>query len=110
MVNLLFFTIRKDPYFDHVVSQLKALKEEFFGHTDLILQQSVMRRKTGVFTRLRDQSIHQRWLTEQLTRIDQTETSVVSACIDKVAFSRRYAHPFDLYNLSAFVSSVPAYF
>ena len=59
-----------------------------------------MRRKTHVFARLRDQSIHQRWMIELLASIDQTETSVVSACIGKVALSRRYAHPFDPYNLA----------
>ena len=31
---------------------------------------------------------------------DQTETALVSACIDKVASSRRYAHPFDSYDLA----------
>ena len=32
--------------------------------------------------------------------INQTKTSVVSAWIDKVALSRRYAHPFDPYDLA----------
>lgn len=100
MLNLVFCIIRKDHYFDHVVPNLKALKAKFFGHTDLILHESEMRRKTGVFSRLRDPSVHQRWMTELLAWIDQTETSVVSACIDKVALSRRYAHPFDPYDLA----------
>ena len=95
MLNLVFCIIRKDHYFEHVVPNLKALKEGFFGHTYLILDESEMRRKTHVFARLRDQSVHQRWMTVLLASINQTETSVVSACIDKVALSRRYAHPFD---------------
>ena len=66
MLNIVFCIIRKDRYFDHVVSNLKALKEEFFSHTHLILNESEMRRKTGVFARLRDQSDHQRWMTELL--------------------------------------------
>ena len=66
MLNIVFCIIRKDRYFDHVVSNLKALKEEFFSHTHLILNESEMRRKTGVFARLRDQSVHQRWMTELL--------------------------------------------
>ena len=100
MLNLVFCVIRKAHYFDHVVPNLKALKEEFFGHTDLILHESVMRWKTGVFARLRDQSMHQRSMTELLAWIDQTKTSVVSVCIDKVALSRRYAHRFDPYDFA----------
>ena len=96
MLNLVFCTIRKDHYLDHVVPNLKALKSE-------------MRRKTGFFARLRDQSIHQRWMTKLLAWIDQTETSVVSACIDKVALSRRYAHPFtSMISPFAFASNVTA--
>ena len=100
MLNLMVCIIKKDYYFDHVVPNLKGLKEEFFGHTDLILHESKIRRKTDVFARLRDQSVGQRWMIELLAWIDQTETSVVSACIDKVALSRRYAHPFYSYDLA----------
>ena len=39
-------------------------------------------------------------MIELLAWIDQTETSVVSACIGKVALLRHYAHPFDPYDLS----------
>lgn len=99
MLNLAFCIIRKDNNSGHVVPNLSALKEEFFGHADLILHEPEMRRKTCVFARSRDQPIHTRWMTELLAWIDQTETSVVSACIDKVALSRRYAHPFDPYDL-----------
>ena len=100
MLSLVFCIIPKDHYFDHDVPNLKALKAKFFDHTDLILHESEMRRKTGVFSRLRYQSVHQRWMTELLVRIDQTKTSVVSACIDKFALSRRYAYPFDPYDLT----------
>jgi hypothetical protein len=70
MLNLVFCIKKKDHYFDHVVPNLRGLKEEFFGHTDLILHESEMRWKTGVFTRLRDQSVHQRWMIELLAWID----------------------------------------
>ena len=66
MLNIVFSIIRKDHYFDHVIPNSKALKEVFFGYTDLILHESEMRRKTGVFAQLRDQSIHQHWMTELL--------------------------------------------
>ena len=59
-----------------------------------------MRRKTGVFARLRDQSMHQRSMTELLAWIDQPKTSLFSVCIDEVALSRRYAHPFDPYDFA----------
>ncbi len=42
MLNLVFCIMRKAHYFDHVVPDLKALKEAFFGHTDLILYESEM--------------------------------------------------------------------
>ena len=98
MLNLVFYIIRKDHYFDHVVPNWKAPKEEFFGHTDLILHESEIRRKTGVLARLRNKSILRRWMIELHAWINQTKTSVVSAWIDKVALSRRYAHPFDPYD------------
>ncbi len=66
MLNLMFCIIKRDHYFDHVVPNLRGFKEEFFGHTDLILHESEMRRQTGVFARLRDQSVHQRWMIELL--------------------------------------------
>ena len=100
MLNLVFCIIRKDHYFDHVAPQLKTLKEEFFGHADLILHESDMRRKTGAFSILRETTIHKRWMAQLLTWIDNTETSIISACIDKVALTRRYAHPFDPYDLA----------
>ena len=39
-------------------------------------------------------------MIELLAWIDQTETSVVSSCIGKVAVLKHYAHPFDPYDLA----------
>ena len=100
MLNLVFCIIRKDHYFDHVTPKLKQLKEEFFGHADLILHESDMRRKTGVFSILRDSNTHKRWMVQLLRWIDDSNVSVISACIDKIALTRRYAHPFDPYDLA----------
>ena len=39
-------------------------------------------------------------MVQLLRWIDQSNVSVISACIDKIALTRRYAHPFDPYDLA----------
>lgn len=100
MLNLVFCLIRKDHYIDFVVPQLHQLKIDFFGQADLILHESEMRRQTGAFAILADGDVYSRWMRELLAWIEQTDVAVISACIDKIALTRRYAHPFDPYDLA----------
>ena len=72
MLNLVFCLIRKDHYIDFVVPRLHQLKIDFFGHADLVLHESEMRRKTGAFAILADGDVYSHWMQELLAWIEQT--------------------------------------
>lgn len=60
MLNLVFCLTRKNHYIGFVIPQLQQLKINCFGHADLILHESEMRRKIGAFAILADGNIYSR--------------------------------------------------
>jgi hypothetical protein len=100
ILNVVCVLIQKTHYFNVVVPSLSRLKQRFFQSDDVVLHDSDLRRLQGACSLLRttdSQGACQAAISEW---IGSLEFQIVTACIDKDALVRRYANPFDPYDLA----------
>ena len=100
ILNVVCVLVDKTHYFNAVVPGLSRLKQRFFQTDDVVLHDSDLRRMTGACSLLRTtdtQGACQAAISEWISAL---EFQIVTACIDKEALVRRYANPFDPYDLA----------
>ena len=100
VLNLLCVLIRKEDYLDQVIPHITAIKQQFFGDSDLVLHESEMRRKQGPFKVFSDTALHHRCVSALLGMMREAPIHVIAASIHKARLKSRYSRPFDPYDLA----------
>jgi hypothetical protein len=100
ILNLVCVLVQKTHYFNAVVPGLSRLKQRFFQTDDVVLHDSDLRRMQGACSLLRTPDTQAACQAAISDWISALEFQIITACIDKEALVRRYAHPFDPYDLA----------
>lgn len=80
---LAFCLIKKSDYVGKLVPSVQQLKLEYFGHDDVILHESEIRRNQTPFAFLRDPKINQRFMHDLVRIIRTVPFEVIAAIVDK---------------------------
>lgn len=80
---LVFCVFRIDQYVRRIVPAAQQLKFEFFGHDQVILHESEIRRRRQPFELLRDDNLRKRFLGRLSNLVQQAGMVVIAAVIDK---------------------------
>ena len=96
---LVFCIFRVDQYVRNIVPATQQLKFEFFGHDQVVLHESEIRRRRQQFALLRDEELRERFLGRLSNLVEQAEMVVIAAVIDKRRMANEGANansPYDL--------------
>lgn len=96
---LVFCVFRIDQYIRNIVPAAQQLKFEFFGHDQVILHESEIRRGRQPFGLLRDDNLRERFLGRLSDLVQQAGMVVIAAAIDKRRMANKDASmdsPYDL--------------
>lgn len=96
---LVFCIFRVDQYVRNIVPATQQLKFEFFGHDQVVLHESEIRRRRQQFALLRDEELRERFLGRLSNLVEQAEMVVIAAVIDKRRMVNEGAsmdNPYDL--------------
>ena len=97
---LVFCIFRKSAYATQVTPALQSLKFKFFGHDMVVLHEHSIRKQTGAFRILRQQSVREAFNKDIGELIDSLEFTVIATCIHKERLRVRYSHPDNPYDLA----------
>jgi hypothetical protein len=98
---LVFGIIRKDLYVDQVVRPFTELKFKIWGHDQIIFHESDIRKEKGEFALLRtDPKLRKDYYQSLNEIIEAADMRFVVSVIDKIKLKKRYADPFNPYEIS----------
>ena len=97
-VGLAFCVFRIEDYVHEVVPQVQALKFRHFGHDQVVLHESEVRRGRGVFrfASLDERRVFMADLNELITGLPMT---IIAAVVDQRMLQARFGKAFDAYDL-----------
>lgn len=98
---LIFLIVRKDHYVGSLVPSVQRLKFDFLGHDQIILHERDIRRQSGAFAFLQtDAALRTAFLDRVTEIVEAADVQVACAIIDKPQLQKRYAKPWDPYELA----------
>ncbi|MDP4031709.1 MAG: DUF3800 domain-containing protein [Pseudorhodobacter sp.] len=98
---LVFMIVEKTQYADKLVPLVQKLKFDFVGHDQIILHERDIRRQSGSFAFLQvSETLRDTFLSRINDVVTEAPISVACAVIDKRELGRRYATPWDPYDLA----------
>lgn len=98
---LVFMIVQKTQYSEALVPLVQKLKFDFVGHDQIILHERDIRRQSGAFAFLQvSKTVRDGFLTRISEVIAKAPILVACAVIDKRELRRRYATPWDPYDLA----------
>ncbi|MCL7754840.1 DUF3800 domain-containing protein [Polaribacter sp. Z022] len=88
-------------YINEAVPDLQKFKFKYFGHDQVILHETDIRKSKRPFQFLRtDRNLRNNFLNDLSTIIENTNVTIVPIVIDKKKLKDKYAQPFNPYHLS----------
>ncbi len=97
---LAFCIFRKHDYMESLVPALQAFKFRHFGHDQVILHETDIRKDRKAFTFLKERGCKEAFLGELLEIVAGTPFTLVCSVIRKEPFRRRYTHPDNPYHVA----------
>lgn len=98
-VGLAFCVFRVEDYVNKVVPQVQALKFRHFGHDQVVLHESAIRRRQGQF-KLGSTVEWAAFMGELDALIKELPMAVVAAVVDQRELQRRHGKALDAYDLA----------
>ena len=97
-VGLAFCVFRVEDYVREVVPQVQALKFRYFGHDQVVLHESALRRRQGDFI-FSTSSRRAAFMQDVNALMQGLPMTVVAAVVDQRTLRERYGQAFDAYDL-----------
>lgn len=98
---LVFAIMRKSDYIAQVMKPYTELKFELWGHDQVILHESDIRKERGDFALLRtDRNLREQFYSRLTQIMAGADAKFVVSIIDKKKLTQRYRDPFNPYELS----------
>ncbi len=97
---LVFCVVKKDVYANAIQPAFKRLKFKYFGHDMTALHSHAIRKPRGEYAFLQDARLREAFLIDLTELFEQSDFSLLVHVIDKVALKKRYARPFDPYDIA----------
>ena len=86
--------------YEEAIPRFNALKERYFGSTEVILHEHDIRKHKGVFRVLRNPDLEQKFLGEINALIDELPFTLIASIIDKRKLLKKYRYPDNPYALA----------
>ncbi len=97
---LAFCIFKKTDYATTLVSNLKYFKFKHFGHDQIILHETDIRKDRGDFVLLKTREKKQSFINELSEIVDSTSFTFIAATIQKEDFIARYKTPANPYHIA----------
>lgn len=97
-VGLAFCVFRVEDYVHEVVPQVQALKFRHFGHDQVVLHESEIRRRQGDFI-FGSSDLRAAFMAELNALVREIPMTIVAAAVDQRKLHSRYGSAFDAYDL-----------
>lgn len=102
--TLAFIAIEKNHYADVIVPTLQKFKMRHLGHDQIILHERDIRRQSNQFSFLQvDPDYREAFLKELTETFDGFDIGIISTTIQKQTLKRKYARPYDPYEIALFL-------
>lgn len=96
---LIFCVVKKDVYCSDIQPAFKQLKFKYFGHDMIALHSHAIRKPKGDYAFLQIADLREKFINE-LSAIMTLDYHLIVHVIDKNALKKRYARPFDPYDIA----------
>lgn len=97
---LTFCLFSIDDYINGAVPTLQKFKFKYFGHDQIVLHETDIRKNKPPFGFLRtDRELRENFLSDLSDTIKNTPFSIIPVVIDKLKLKTRYTQPYNPYNL-----------
>ena len=100
MFVLAFCIFKKDDYANHLVPAIKHFKFNHFGHDQIILHETDIRKDRGAFSILKSREMKDAFLNELSAIVKETSFVFVATTIRKEALREKYTNPENPYHLA----------
>jgi Protein of unknown function (DUF3800) len=97
---LVFCIFKKDDYINVAVPELQKFKFKHFGHDQIILHETDIRRDREAFSFLKSKEIKTAFLNELTTIVQKTPFILISSVIKKEPYRERYSSPENPYHVA----------
>lgn len=97
---LAFCIFQKRDYVEKIVPRLQAFKFLHFGHDQLVLHETDIRRDRGDFAFLKTKEAKVAFLEELTVIIDESPFTLISTVIKKIPYRERYHQPENPYHVA----------
>lgn len=98
--TLVFCLFSVDSYVEEVVPAVQRLKFDFFGHDQVILHENEIRRGSGAFRILRDDSLNGLFMSRVSSIIQKIDVAIIGAVVRKDALAERSVEVADPYEVA----------
>ena len=97
---LTFCVFNINDYIHEAVPILQRFKFKYFGHDQIVLHETDIRKNKAPFGFLRtDSELRENFLSDLSETIEKTPFTIVPVLIDKIKLKSRYTQPINPYNL-----------
>jgi hypothetical protein len=97
---LTFCLFNIDDYINAAVPILQRFKFKYFGHDQIVLHETDIRKNKAPYGFLRtDRELRENFLSDLSATIEKTPFTIVPVLIDKIKLNKRYTQPMNPYNL-----------
>lgn len=97
---LTFCLFSIDDYINGAVPALQHFKFKYFGHDQIVLHETDLRKNKPPFGFLRtDRVLRENFLSDLSETIEKTPFTIIPVLIDKLKLKNRYTQPYNPYNL-----------
>jgi len=97
---LAFCIFKKQDYIDNIVPNLQKFKFQYFGHDQIILHETDIRRDRGSFSFLKTKDAKISFLNQLTNIINEAPFILISTVIRKIAYRERYHVPENPYHVA----------
>ncbi|HEC11673.1 MAG TPA: DUF3800 domain-containing protein [Acidiferrobacteraceae bacterium] len=97
---LAFCIFRKSDYIEQLVPTLQRFKFEHFGHDQVILHETDIRKDRGAFSFLKSRERKEEFLGKLSRIVSDTNFTLIASVIRKEAYRRRYTNPDNPYHVA----------
>ncbi|MBL8067667.1 MAG: DUF3800 domain-containing protein [Armatimonadetes bacterium] len=97
---LVFVIFHKDSYIDAAVPAIQRLKFRWWGHDNVVLHTSDIKRNRGPFAFLFDSAKREVFLSDLDKTVDSLDFTLIAAVIDKNKHKQRYSTPHNPYEIA----------
>lgn len=97
---LTFCIFKKSDYLQQTARLLQQFKFRHFGHDQVILHETDIRKDRGDFSFLKTETLKSAFLNELTEIIKQARFTLISTVINKEAYQKRYHEPDNPYHVA----------